>query len=45
MLKVQFRRKHDAAADTYAADARLEDADIHVQVDRFGSPLEYTPHT
>jgi hypothetical protein len=43
MVKVQARRNAAAAGDTYAADARLEDVDAHVLIDRFGSPLEYTP--
>jgi hypothetical protein len=38
----QVRRKHDAAADTYAADARLLEVDFHYQLQDLGTDLEYS---
>jgi hypothetical protein len=40
-LSVQIRRNASAANDTYAADARLWEADAHYQVQGFGSIPEY----
>jgi hypothetical protein len=41
MLAVQLRRLATDAADTYAQDARLEDADVHFQGQGNGSTEEY----
>ena len=41
MVSVQLRRNVDAAGDTYAADARLWEADIHYQRFGLGSEQEY----
>jgi len=37
MLICKLSRKHDNAADTYEADARLLEFDFHIQIDRPGS--------
>lgn len=36
----QIRRKHDHASDTYAADARLFEFDIHYRIGKFGTLTE-----
>ena len=41
MLGVQIRRNPDAADDTYSADARLWEADIHYQINDLGSDEEF----
>ena len=41
MLHVILRRNPGATADTYAADARLFDADLHYRVHGLGSEQEY----
>lgn len=41
MASIQFRRNATAAADTYAADARLWDADCHYRIGDLGSEEEY----
>ena len=41
MLHVIVRRNPDATGDTYAADARLFDADVHYRVHGLGSEQEY----
>ena len=41
MLGVQIRRNPAATDDTYAADARLWEADIHYMVGNLGSEEEY----
>lgn len=40
MIAWQVRRKHDATADTYAADARLWEFDFHYQVAKAGTVPE-----
>lgn len=41
MVSIQLRRNPAASDDTYAADARLWEADIHYQAYGIGSELEY----
>lgn len=41
MLSIQFRRNTDDAGDTYGADARLWDADVHYRRYGLGSEREY----
>lgn len=41
MIIVELSRVHDATADTYAADAKLLEFDIHYQIDSLGSSDEY----
>jgi hypothetical protein len=41
LLSIQLRRNPDAETDTYAADARLYDADCHYRAYGLGSPQEY----
>ena len=41
MVSFQLRRNPDATDDTYAADARLWEADIHYQAYGLGSQEEY----
>jgi len=41
ILSTQYRRNPDAAGDTYAADARLWEADIHYRSHGQGSEEEY----
>ena len=42
MLICQLSRVHDNVADTYGADARLFEFDIHYQIDQPGSEQEFT---
>lgn len=42
MLLLKIARIGGDAADTYGADARLLEVDIHYQIDSFGSNQEYT---
>ena len=42
MLVMKVSRLGDDAADTYGADARLLEFDIHLQIDSRGSLAEYT---
>lgn len=41
MVSIQFRRKADDVTDTYAADARLWEADCHYQDYATGSSQEF----
>ena len=36
-----IQRDHDAAADDYAADAKMWEFDLHYQLDSLGSIEEY----
>ena len=40
MISVQLRRNGATGADTYAADARLYEADLHYRVYGLGSETE-----
>jgi len=41
IIELEVQRVHDAAGDTYDADARLTDLDIHIHIDSHGSTGEY----